>query len=296
MKIKNSFHPYAMVSISGWALAHIFSRLALQYFSGAGLGFLRYLLASCVLVLVAVVTKMQLPHKKDIPWFLAAGAAGFFGYMLFYNKGQAMVTAATGSIVIATVPVLTALMASVVYKEKLRFHQWIAIGVEFAGVTVLTVMQGPLSVNTGLLWMFMAAILLACYNLMQRRLIRTYSAMQTSSYSIFAGTLMLSIFAPTGYREIIAAPPIQFAYLAALGIFSSAIAYVSWARALSMAKKTSQVSNYMFLTPFVVSILGIFIANEVPDRATITGGGIILAGVFIFNFGGRMFCKAEAES
>ena len=142
----------------------------------------------------------------------------------------------------------------------------------------------------------MAAILLACYNLMQRRLIRTYSAMQTSSYSIFAGTLMLSIFAPTGYREIMAAPPIQFSYLAALGILSSAIAYVSWARALSMAKKTSQVSNYMFLTPFVVSILGIFIANEVPDRATITGGGIILAGVFIFNFGGRMFCKAEAES
>ena len=77
MNFRNSFHPYAMVSISGWALAHIFSRLALQYFSGVGLGFLRYFVASCVLIAVAVAYKMQPPCKKDIPWFAAAGAAGF---------------------------------------------------------------------------------------------------------------------------------------------------------------------------------------------------------------------------
>lgn len=296
MNFRNSFHPYAIVSISGWALAHIFSRLALQYFSGVGLGFLRYFVASCVLIAVAVAYKMQPPCKKDIPWFAAAGAAGFFLYMLFYNKGQAMVTAATGSVVIATVPVLTALMASFIYREKLRPHQWAAIVIEFAGVAVLTLMQGAISVNSGLLWMFIAAILLALYNLVQRRLIKTYTSLQTSAYSIFAGTVMLSIFAPIGFKEIIAAPTIQFLYLAVLGIFSSAIAYVSWARALSMAKKTSQVSNYMFLTPFVVSILGIVIAGEVPDRATIIGGSIILEGVFIFNFGGRLFAGAGAKS
>ena len=74
-----------------------------------------------------------------------------------------------------------------------------------------------------------------------------------------------------------------------LGIGSSAIAYVSWAKAFSKAKKTSQVSNYMFVTPFLTSILGFLLAGEVPDQATLIGGAIILLGVLLFNFGGILF-------
>lgn len=62
-----------------------------------------------------------------------------------------------------------------------------------------------------------------------------------------------------------------------LGIFSSAIAYVAWAKAFAKAKQTSQVSNYMFITPFLTSLLGLLIA-EVPDQSTLVGGTIILFG------------------
>ena len=48
----------------------------------------------------------------------------------------------------------------------------------------------------------------------------------------------------------------------------------------------------MFVTPFLTSILGFLLAGEVPDQATLVGGGIILLGVFLFNFGGR-FCKEK---
>ena len=41
----------------------------------------------------------------------------------------------------------------------------------------------------------------------------------------------------------------------------------------------------MFVTPFLTSLLGFLIAGEVPDFATCIGGGIILTGVLIFNFG-----------
>ena len=287
MKFKNSFHPYAMVTIVFWSLAYVLTRLTLQYFSAFSLGFLRYLVASGALLVIAAMTKMQLPRKRDIPWFLASGGIGFFFYMIAFNQGQATVTAATGSVVIATVPVITALFARFVYGEKLMRFQWCAIAVEFVGVAVLTLMNSTFSVNTGLLWLLSAALALSIYNLLQRKLTKTYTALQASAYSILFGTCMLAVFAPTAIREVSQAPAIQYFYLAVLGVCSSAVAYVSWAKAFSKAKKTSQVSNYMFVTPFLTSILGFLLAGEVPDQATLVGGGIILLGVFLFNFGGR---------
>ena len=289
MKFKNSFHPYAMVTIVFWSLAYVLTRLTLQYFSAFSLGFLRYLVASGALLVIAAMTKMQLPRKRDIPCFLASGGIGFFFYMIAFNQGQATVTAATGSVVIATVPVITALFARFVYGEKLMRFQWCAIAVEFVGVAVLTLMNSTFSVNTGLLGLLSAALALSIYNLMQRKLTKTYTALQASAYSILFGTCMLAVFAPTAIREVSQAPAIQYFYLAVLGVCSSAVAYVSWAKAFSKAKKTSQVSNYMFVTPFLTSILGFLLAGEVPDQATLVGGGIILLGVFLFNFGGRFF-------
>lgn len=289
MKFRDSFHPYAIVTIVFWSLAYVLTRLTLQYFSAFSLGFLRYLVASAALAVMAVATKMQLPRKKDLPWFLAAGGVGFFFYMIAFNQGQATVTAATGSVVIATVPVITALFARFVYAEKLAAHQWCAIAVEFAGVAVLTLMNGAFSVNTGLLWLFLAALALSLYNLLQRKLTKTYTALQASTYSILLGTCLLAVFAPSAIREASRAPAVQYLYVAVLGVGSSAVAYVSWAKAFSKAKKTSQVSNYMFVTPFLTSVLGFLLTGEVPDRATLIGGSIILLGVFLFNFGGRFF-------
>lgn len=293
MNFKNSFHPYAMVTILFWSLAYVLTRLTLQYFSAFSLGFLRYLIASGALILVAVFTKMKLPRKKDILWFLAAGGTGFFLYMIAFNQGQAAVTAATASVVIATVPLITALFASFIYGEKLRIFQWIAVGIEFVGVVVLTLMNSTFSVNSGLLWLFVAALALTAYNLLQRKLTRSYTALQASAFSIFFGTGLLAVFTPAAAREIVGAPAIQYVYLAVLGVCSSAAAYVSWAKAFSKAKKMSQVSNYMFVTPFVTSILGFLLAGEVPDRATLVGGSIILLGVLIFNFGSAFFCRAS---
>ncbi len=285
MKCKDSFHPYAIVTIIFWALAFVLTRLTLQYFSAFSLGFLRYFIAACTLILIAVFTKMKLPHRKDIPWFLLAGGVGFFFYTIAFNQGQATVTAATGSVVIATVPLITAVLARFVYREKLMSFQWVALVVEFTGVIVLTLMNSTFSVNGGLFWLQCAALALSTYNLLQRKLTQKYTALQTSTYSILLGTCLLTIFAPASVQEISKAPAIQYLYLAILGVCSSAIAYVSWAKAFSKAKKTSQVSNYMFVTPFLTSVLGFLIAGEVPDKATLVGGSIILVGVLIFNFG-----------
>ena len=291
MKIKDSFHIYAIITIVCWSLAYVFTRMALKHFSAYSLGFLRYFVASFVLIVVVVATKMKPPKTSDIKWLVISGAAGFFLYMITFNKGCETVTASTSSVIIATVPIITALLASFVYKERLTHFQWLAIVISFFGVIILILLNGMFTINKGIIWLFFAAILLSFYNLLQRKLTRIYSALQTSAFSIFAGTIMLTIFSPIAFEEVKKAPAIQLFYVVVMGVFSSAIAYLSWSQAFVKAKYTSSVSNYMFITPILTTLLGLLIAKEKPDLSTIVGGIIILIGLLIFNFGGNFHVR-----
>ena len=288
MKLKDSFHTYAIITIIFWSFAYVLTRATLQYFSVYSLGFLRYFVASVVLIMIAILTKMCFPRRADLIWFIFAGAFGFFLYVIAFNKGQQSVTASTASIMIATVPVMTALLARIVYLEKLTPFQWGAIAIEFAGVGVLTLINGIFSINTGLIWLLFAALVLSIYNLLQCKLTKTYTALQTSAFSIFFGTIMLTVFLPSSIKEVQNAPDIQLIYIILLGIFSSAIAYVTWSIAFVKAKQTSQVSNYMFITPFLTSVIGFLMVDEVPDQSAMIGGAIILLGMVVFNFGDKL--------
>ena len=284
IKIK-SYHPFALITIIFWSLAFVFTRMVLKYISVFSLGFLRYFVAAFVLIIAAVILKIQVPNKKDIKWFILSGLSGFSLYVITFNKGCETVSASTSSIIIATTPVMTALLARIIYKEKIKYLQYLAIIVEFLGVIVLTMASGIFSLNIGIIWLLAAAFLLSLYNILQRKLTKEYAALRTTIYSIFAGELFLFIFLPSAISEIKTIPITQFFYITFLGIFSSAIAYISWAKAISKSQKTASVSNYMFLTPFLTSAFGFFIINETPDIQTIIGGLLILIGMFLYNFG-----------
>jgi drug/metabolite transporter (DMT)-like permease len=230
-----------------------------------------------------------MPRKGDIIWFVLAGFFGFFAYMVTFNIGSLSATASTCSLVIATSPVITTLLAGIIYREKLKVIQYIAIIIEFAGVGVLTLLNGIFSVNSGLIWLILASVSLSIYNLIQRKLIKTYSAIQAVIFSIWLGSLLLMIFIPGSVTEIKTAPAAQIFYLIILGVFASAIAFIFWTHALSKAANVSTVTNYMFITPFSVTLLGFFLVNETPDTATITGGIIIIAGMFLYNFHDKIF-------
>lgn len=296
MKLKNSYHTYALITIVGWSFALVLTRFLSQDFTAFSIGFLRNFIASCILIITVILTRMKVPHKSDILMFFASGAFGFFFCTIAFNKGLAMVTSATASVVIAIVPVATALLAKFIFKESLHFLQWIAIVIEFIGVVILATMNEEFSINTGLFWLLLVVLTFSIYNLFQRKLTQTYSALQSSSYSIFFGTILLSIFLPNSVREISAASGKQIFYFLILGVFSSAISYISWAKAFSIADRASQVSNYMFVSPFLTSILGYLFLQEVPDKATILGGTVIIFGLFLFNFGWKIYdhiCKKK---
>ena len=148
-------------------------------------------------------TKSGYPRKRDIPLFLLSGGLGFALYMAAFNRASMTVSAATGSVLIATGPILTALAASILLKETLSPGGWAAIAVSFAGILVLTLWDGVFSLNSGVFWMLVAAVSVSGYNLMQRFFKRRYTALQATAYSIWGGTLLMLFQLPHAAAQLL---------------------------------------------------------------------------------------------
>ncbi|MDO5063098.1 MAG: EamA family transporter [Peptostreptococcaceae bacterium] len=288
MNIKNNYHIYALITIIMWALSHIWIRIALEHFSVFPLGFLRYLSASISLIIVLFFYKMPLPKKKDLPWFILSGATGFFLYMIFYNMGAKTTTVATSGVILSSAPVFTVLFSVILLKERISLRQWLAITIEFIGILLITAHGAIFSVNIGILWLLAAALSLSIYNLTQRKLTKNYSALQATTFSIFAGTVLLSVSAKQSFIELKTASTNHISSILLLGIFASSIAYISWSKAFEKATHTAQVSNYMFFMPLMTGLLGFLFFGEIPTYSTWLGGALIIFGSYLFNYFGRM--------
>ena len=287
MKRRPAYHICALCAVTLWALAYVLTRLALRSFTPLSLGFLRYAVAALALVPVLAVKRARPPAPRDIPLFLLSGGLGFFLYMVAFNLGSVTVPAAQSSALVATAPILTALLARAVFHERLTLVQWIAMAVAFCGMVNLTLPADGVRFSVGLLWILLSVLSMSAYNLVQRKLTERYSALQSSAYSIAAGSLMLGVFAPGAAGELARAPRQSVALVLALGVLCGAAAYVLWASALSRAPRTSAASNYMFLIPPLAALFGYIAAGERPGLHTLAGGGVILAGLLLFYMGGK---------
>ena len=176
---------------------------------------------------------------RELPRFTLSGALGFSIYLFIFNKGSETLTAATGCILIATAPIITALMASAVFRERLTQLAWIALWLAFLGVLVLMLWNGSVSINAGVFWMLGAALAISAYNVIQRLYANGYTSLQITAYSFFTATVMLAGFLPESIRQIESAPLSHVIAVIFLGVFPSALAYLLWAKALSFAATTS---------------------------------------------------------
>jgi drug/metabolite transporter (DMT)-like permease len=103
-----------------------------------------------------------------------------------------------------------------------------------------------------------------------------------TAYGFFAGALLLFPFLPEAASQVRAAPMAQTVLVCFLGVFPGGAAYLLWARAIALAEKTSSVTNYMFLTPFLTLMLDFAVTGKLPAVETFAGGGIILASLALF--------------
>ncbi|MEG0249900.1 MAG: DMT family transporter [Peptostreptococcus sp.] len=272
-----------------WSLAFPFSKVAMQHFSPYALGFLRVCIASVTLLIIGKFAGNRLPKVKDLGWLFLAGACGFGIYLFAFNRGIQTLSSASSSIVIALTPVMTAVAAHYLYGERINKLGWLMLFTAFSGVVIMMLWDGALSINTGMLWTLGAAVVFCAYNILNRKLSTMgYKAIEIVTYSMISAIIVLSPFSVQGAREIMSASPKYIAVLLMLGVLSSALAYYLWSLALSMTEKTSDVTNYSFLTPFVATLMGSIVLDEVPGMGTIIGGIVIIASIIVFSKKGKI--------
>lgn len=271
-----------------WASAFPLTKVAMAHYTPNALGFVRCAVAAIFLLIIGILNHIRKPHKKDILWFFLSGGLGFTLYMITFNTGIQTLTSATSSIIIATTPIMTAMVSSKCYGEKINKLGWFTIALAFIGVLILLLWDGVFSINIGLIWTICAAIVFCGYNILNRKLSSMgYTALEIVTYSIFCGAILLAVFSPQGVSQVITAEPKHILSVIYLGAMPSALAYFLWGKAMYLAEKTSEVTNFMFVTPLLSTALGFMLLKEIPNMGTFIGGAIIILSIILFNLKGK---------
>ena len=283
MKNETKAKIYAGITILLWSTVFIFTKIGLKYYNAEMLAVIRYIFASVTLVALIFIKKMKKPKLKDIPVFFVLGFLGFAFYIITFNKGMMTLNSSTSSVILASSPVITSILSGIFLKEKVSIYGWISIFISFTGIIILTLWEGVFKFNLGIFWILMSAILVATYNVLLRKFTRKYNSIEITVYSMLAGTLLLILYLPKAFIEIRTLNTTSFLVICWLAIFGTIVAYIFWSKALEKARTTGEVTNFMFVTPFLATLLGIMFLGEKLTVSTVIGGIFILLGILGYN-------------
>lgn len=281
---------YSLFTIFLWASAYPLTKIAQTHFTVVPLAFLRSFIAGIFMLVIGKIQGMAMPQKKHIPLFLFSGALGYVIYTVAMNIGLQTLPSATCSLLVATSPIMTAMIAARVYQEKIGLVSWISIFVAFLGVVILLLWNshGTFSIDAAMLWMLLSAASWAGYNIMTRKLVALgYTSMQITCFSMLGAAFWLCLSAGDGFREMATGEWRLFWVLLYLAIISNAIGCILWGKAMTYAEKTSEVANFMFLSPLLSATMSFLLLHEVPGIGTFVGGAIIICGLLLFNLKGQ---------
>ena len=273
----------AFIAIFFWATAFVLTKVVLKEVDVITLGVLRYFFASIIVIFILIKQKISLPKLKDIPVFIFAGFSGYAGYIGFFNIATLLSSPSTLSVINALAPAITAIIAYFIFNERIKLIGWFSMGISFCGILILTLWDGVLTINKGVLYMLIGCLLLSLYNISQRYLTKKYSSFDVSMYSMLIGGILLIIYSPSSIVNIFSISNGYLILIIYMSIFPSIISYFFWTKAFELAKHITEVTSFMFVTPVLATLMGIIILGDIPKLSTLIGGIIIILGMILFN-------------
>ena len=275
------------LTIVFWASAFAGIRAGLEEYSPGHVALVRLLVASLALFVYAVATRMPLPEVRDLPVILLGGFLAFTVYHVTLNYGEVTVAAGPASLLVNTAPIFTALLATAFLGERLRAIGWIGMLVSFFGAALIALGEGGgFRMAPGAFIILIAAVSVSIYLVIQKPYLQKYGSLNFTAYAIWAGTLFTLVFLPGLAGEARAAPLDATLALVYLGIFPTAIAYVTYAYVFSQLTASRGVSFLYLVGPMAFLIAWIWL-GEVPSLLSFVGAGIVLVGVVVVNTLGR---------
>lgn len=266
-----------------WGASFLFMRLGAHEFGPIALAFVRVGLAS-VLLVPLLASRGQLASLRE-HWkgLLLVGALNSAIPFVLFSFAALSITAGLSSIVNATTPLWTAVVAFVWLSQGLTKLRVLGLVIGFAGVAFLAWDKAsfkPGADHSGF-WAMLACLgATACYGLAAnatKRYLTGVPPLAVATGSQLAATLLLALPAAALWP---AALPSRLAWgsALALAVLCTALAYLLYFRLMSRVGPTNAVS-VTFLIPLFAIVWGALFLQEAITAQMVIGGGIVLVGI-----------------
>ena len=268
-------------------------RVAVQEVPPLSLAVLRFgqggLLLVFLLLLVGARDLLRI-RWRDLPLLMLLGAVLFAVFPVTFNASLRLIEASRGALVLATIPLWSALLARITRSERLVPRQVIGVFLSLGGVGLALAergvgWQGGLGGLAGDGLMLVTALCGAAYAVLAQRAFARYNALTVTTYAMVLGTLLLlpaalveglfGVF-PRLDRQTVA-------LLVFLGVFGGALGFFLWTFALTRLTPT-QVAVYINLNPLVAMVLAAVLLAERLTIIFAAGFGVVLLGVLLVNW------------
>ncbi|MFC4388460.1 DMT family transporter [Gracilibacillus marinus] len=281
---------FASLTVSIWGSTFAAIRISLHGgYEPGHLVLMRYIIASLLFIVYALwpTTNFRLPYLKDILYLLLLSFIGISIYHIGVTFGEVSVSAGTAGMIIGSVPIFTTFFAMLFLKERISIYGWIGLIIGFIGLIIISLgsNSGAFHFNKGTIFIFISAIAAAFFTVFQKPLLKRYKPIEFTAYVTWIGTIPFFLFVD-GITTISHAT--MDAHLATIyvGIFPAAIAYVTWAIALSYGN-ASTISTFLYVEPFIAVIVAWLLLKELPSLISIIGGCIVIVGLIIGQYKGK---------
>lgn len=290
------------VTILAWASAFIVIRGTAGYFTGGALALGRLTVGTILLgivLLIGVVAKGRwvAPNRREWLQLVGFGVLWFGAYNVALNIAEHTIDAGTTAMIVNIGPLLIALGAGVFLREGIP--RWLAIGagVAFLGVVLIGLGTGAAGFGdgTGVLWALLAALTYAAGVLLQKPTLRRLPNAQVTFIGAAIGFVACLPFAGELLRDLAAAPPAAIGGMIYLGAIPTALAFSTWAFALSRMP-AGQLGVSTYIVPPIAVLLGFLIFAEIPAALAIAGGVLCLLGVALSRIRPRVAVGSESGS
>ncbi|NYG59953.1 drug/metabolite transporter (DMT)-like permease [Nocardioides daedukensis] len=265
-----------------WASAFVAIRHLGHEVTPGALTIARLGIASIVLGLIVARRPRIWPNRREWPLLVLCGVMWFGIYNLALNEAERRIDAGTAAMLIQIGPVLTLFLASIFLGERLTRWVLIGIAIGFSGVAII----GLASSNSGsqdvlgVALTVLAAITYAIGVVSQKPLTRRLHPFTITFLACVIGLLTATPFTGEFIDLVQHGSGSSWLWLVYLGVFPTAMAFSTWAYALSHMD-AGKLSITTFLVPVLAILLSAFFLSETPPGLAYVGGALCVVGVLI---------------
>ena len=179
-------------------------------------------------------------------------------------------------------PLLVVLLSVPLLKQKIGWISIAAVGVSFVGVLVISthgdILGFQFSSPRGTLLATGSAILWSLFWIANVRDKRDEVA---KLFASFAAGLVFVAAATAIFSDIRVEVTEGLLGAAYVGLFEMGVTFVTWSKALALAKTTAHVSHLIYFVPFISLIFISLVVGERILPSTIAGLLLVVAGILV---------------